>query len=99
MLELGKDSIKLHRAVGEYLQERSVDLLIAVGNGGVEIAQGAVAAGFDPANVLLFIDRSDAIGIAKGLAARIKTGDTLLFKASRGVQLERVASALKELYE
>ncbi len=99
MLELGKDSIKLHRAVGEYLQNRGVDLLVAVGNDGVEIAQGAVAKGFDPAKVLLFIDRNDTEGITKGLASRIKAGDTLLFKASRGVRLERVVSALKELYE
>ena len=99
MLELGKDSIKLHRSVGEYLQSRGVDLLVAVGNDGVEIAQGAVATGLDPANVLLFIDRNDIEGITKGLASRIKTGDTLLFKASRGVRLERVITLLKELYE
>ncbi|MBR5119955.1 MAG: UDP-N-acetylmuramoyl-tripeptide--D-alanyl-D-alanine ligase, partial [Clostridia bacterium] len=59
MLELGKDSIKLHRAVGEYLQKRGVDLLVAVGNGGVEIAQGAVEAGMNPANTMLFIDRDN----------------------------------------
>ncbi len=99
MLELGKDSIKLHRAIGEYLQKCGVDLLVAVGNDGVEIAQGAVADGFSPANVLLFIDRDDIDGIVKGLSARIKAGDMLLFKASRGVRLERVISALKELYE
>ncbi len=99
MLELGKDSIKFHRAVGEYLHDRGIDLLVAVGNDGVEIAQGAVAAGLDPANVLLFIDRNDTESIAKGLASRIKAGDTLLFKASRGVRLERVISVLKELYE
>ena len=99
MLELGNDSIKLHRAVGEYLQERGVDLLVAVGNDGVEIAQGAVAMGLNPADVLLFLDRNDIDSIAKGMASRIQAGDTLLFKASRGVRLERVVSALKELYK
>ena len=99
MLELGKESINLHRGVGGYLKRRGVDLLVAVGNDGVEIAQGAVADGFSPANVLLFTDKDDIDGIAKGLASRIKAGDTILFKASRGVRLERVISALKELYE
>ena len=99
MLELGEKSIKLHRAVGEYLCKCGVDLLIAVGNDGVEIAQGAVAQGMSPANVLLFIDRDDVNGITKGLASRVRAGDTLLFKASRGVRLERVVNALKELYE
>ena len=99
MLELGKESIEFHRGVGGYLKRCGVDLLVAVGNDGVEIAQGAVADGFSPANVLLFIDRDDIDGIVKGLSSRIKAGDTILFKASRGVRLERVISALKELYE
>jgi UDP-N-acetylmuramoyl-tripeptide--D-alanyl-D-alanine ligase len=99
MLELGKESIEFHRGVGGYLKRCGVDLLVAVGNDGVEIAQGAVADGFSPAHVLLFIDRDDIDGIVKGLSSRIKAGDTILFKASRGVRLERVISALKELYE
>lgn len=99
MLELGKESISFHRDIGGYLQRCGVDLLVAVGNDGVEIAQGAVAEGFSPANVLLFIDRDDIDGIVKGLRSRIKAGDTILFKASRGVKLERVINSLKELYE
>ena len=97
MLELGKDSIKLHRAVGEYLQKRGVDLLIAVGNGGVEIAQGAVEAGMNPAKTLLFIDRDNVSDIAKCLRSHLTQRDTILFKASRGVRLERVIQALKEM--
>ena len=97
MLELGKDSITLHRSVGEYLQKQGVDVLLAVGNGGVEIAQGAVEAGMNPANVLLFIDRNNIENITRGLTSCISKGDTLLFKASRGVRLERVVNALREL--
>lgn len=99
MLELGKESIALHRAVGEYLQEHSIDLLVAVGNDGVEIAQGAVAAGMDPANVLLFLDRNNITNITNTLRSRIIARDTILFKASRGVRLERVVDALRESYE
>ena len=97
MLELGKDSIKLHRAVGEYLQKRGIDLLVAVGNGGVEIAQGAVEAGMNPAKTLLFIDRDNVSDIAKCLRSHLTQGDTILFKASRGVRLERVIQTLKEM--
>ena len=97
MLELGRESIALHRAVGEYLEQKGIDLLVAVGNDGVEIAQGAVAAGMNPTNVSLFIDRDNIDGITRCLASLIKEGDTILFKASRGVQLERVVNALREL--
>ncbi len=95
MLELGKDSIAMHRAVGQYLQERGVDLLVAVGNDGVEIAQGAVAAGMDPANVLLYIDRNAIENIARGILSHTKAGDTVLLKASRGVRLERVTEIMR----
>ena len=97
MLELGRESIALHRAVGEYLQESNIDLLVGIGNGGVEIAQGAVEAGMNPAKVLLFIDRDNIESITQGLMSRVNVGDTLLFKASRGVRLERVVNALREL--
>ncbi len=99
MLELGKESIHLHRAVGAYLQECGVDLLAAVGNDGLEIAQGAVAAGMNPANVLLFIDRDNVENITNALKSRILAKDTVLFKASRGVRLERVVNALREQYK
>ena len=99
MLELGKHSIAIHRAVGEYLQDRGVDLLLAVGQGGAEIAQGAIEVGMDPAKTMLFIDQNDVDAIVKALAFHTNAGDTLLFKASRGVRLERVINALKEQYQ
>ena len=99
MLELGEHSIAIHREIGGYLYGHGVDLLIAVGNGGVEIAQGATEAGMDPAKALLFIDRNDVDAIAKAVASHTQARDTLLFKASRGVRLERVVDALKELYK
>ena len=95
MLELGRESILLHRSVGEHLQAKGIDLLVAVGNGGVEIAQGAVEAGMSPSKVMLFIDRDNIESITQCLTDRISTGDTLLFKASRGVRLERVVNALR----
>ena len=97
MLELGRESISLHRSVGQYLQANNVDLLVGIGNGGVEIAQGAVEAGMNPAKVLLFIDRDNVESIAHSLMSRVSVGDTLLFKASRGVRLERVVNAIREL--
>ena len=97
MLELGKHSIAIHRGIGGYLQDHGIDLLFAVGKGGIEIAQGAVEAGMDPAKTMLFIDQNDVDAIVKALASHTNTGDTLLFKASRGVRLERVVDALKDL--
>jgi len=96
MLELGKHSITMHRGIGGYLQDRGIDLLFAVGKGGIEIAQGAVEVGMDPAKIMLFIDYNNVDAIVRALVSHTHAGDTLLFKASRGVQLERVVNVLKE---
>lgn len=99
MLELGEKSTELHREVGRYLQEHSVDLLFAVGKGGAEVAEGAIEAGMDPEAVFTFFDPDNIADITSGLTARLGAGDMILFKASRGVRLERVVNALKELYQ
>ncbi len=83
MLELGKDSQRLHYQIGELAGTVGVDKLITVGEGGKAMASGAVAHGVD----CLHIDREQAAPL---LVSLLKEGDTLLVKASHGVHLETV---------
>ncbi len=79
MRELGSHSAQLHRQVGEALAAAGVDYLIAVGGDAAEIAAAASV----PSE---FHDSPRAAGAA--LAAGLRPGDAVLFKASRGVGLE-----------
>jgi len=92
MLELGAASAKAHRAVGGQVAAAGAALLCAVGPEAEALAEAAVAAGLAPEQVLWTTDRRAA---ARWLCERVGPGDAVLFKASRGVQLEEVAEALE----
>jgi UDP-N-acetylmuramoyl-tripeptide--D-alanyl-D-alanine ligase len=90
MLELGPDEERLHREVGA-LAAGVADALVAVGERGRWIAEGARAAGLrrvttarDPDEAQLADERDMTPGV----------GDQLLLKGSLGFQLERLFAAL-----
>ena len=90
MLELGPDEERMHREMGA-LAAGVADALVAVGERGRWIAEGARAAGLrrvttarDPDEALLAVERDLAPGV----------GDLLLVKGSRGIELDRLVAAL-----
>jgi len=91
MLELGEASAEGHRHVGE-AAARTVDWLIVVGGGAAGIAEGALAAGMDPARIVRVRDTDVAV---EAIPPRLRDGDVVLLKASRGVALERVVDGLR----
>jgi UDP-N-acetylmuramoyl-tripeptide--D-alanyl-D-alanine ligase len=79
MGELGEHAAEAHPRVGRLAKERGLDV-VAVGEGAEGIARGAGGADH-------FTDIGQA---AEALRGRLKEGDVVLFKASRGAALERV---------
>jgi UDP-N-acetylmuramoyl-tripeptide--D-alanyl-D-alanine ligase len=90
MLELGKGTTAGHREVGT-AAAATVDLLVVVGTGAAPIASGARAAGLDPSRILEARDREAALDL---LRARLRDGDVVLVKASRGVELDILVEGL-----
>ena len=92
MFELGKESPAAHLEVGRYAVEKKPDLLIAVGKDAEYIAQGAEPLG--DGHVLRYETRED---LEKEVHEIIRPGDTVLVKASRGMEMEKtVKEILKE---
>jgi UDP-N-acetylmuramoyl-tripeptide--D-alanyl-D-alanine ligase len=91
MLELGPDEERLHREIGARAAG-SADGLVAVGERGRWIAEGAGAAG---AGVVLMADDAEeaAAVLERDLAPGV--GDLVLLKASRGIGLERAVDLLR----
>lgn len=85
MLELGPDERRFHAEVGAHARERGVELLIAVG----PRAAAMVPPFGGEAHAV-----PDAEAAAALLPTLVRSGDTVLIKASRGVGLELVADAL-----
>ena len=90
MLQLGGDEAEWHRGVGR-LVPGCADRLVCVGERARWIGEGAVEAGLAPA----FVERAgDAVEAASLLRGSLEEGDVVLFKASRGIGLERAVEAL-----
>lgn len=92
MLELGEGGPEFHRRAGETVARTGWDLLVAVGPLAALIADGAIAAGLDPAAVHRFPDSGTA---AAAIAGIVRDGDLVLVKGSRGMRTEAVVEALK----
>jgi len=88
MLELGGFAESLHSGVGATAAAVDPDLLCLVGPlAGRFAAEGALRAGLAPAKVLCCTDAAEA---GRRLADRLRRGDLVLLKASRGMHLEEV---------
>ncbi|MGJ3507324.1 UDP-N-acetylmuramoyl-tripeptide--D-alanyl-D-alanine ligase [Enemella sp. A6] len=90
MLELGADTDHAHEEIGRQVAGLGFHQLVAVGQNAEAMCRGARQAG--KAEGLEAI--ADPADVAGWLAPRIRPGDTVVVKASRGLALERVAEAL-----
>ena len=89
MLELGPETIALHRACGEAAAKAGIDIVVGVRGKGQDIVDAAKAAGTQA----IFVP--DAVEAGAWLKSTLREGDVVLLKASRGVKLERALESLK----
>ena len=91
MLELGEQSVDLHRQVAEYAAALQLDGLVVVSEGPEAEAMAAAAAGLTRLSVV-----SEPVQAAMLLSGWLQRGDVVLLKASRGVALERLIPLLPD---
>lgn len=91
MLELGSYTETAHRQVGEYAAEKQIDILYTFGENSKYTADSAKSGGLK--NVFEFTDKQS---LADELLSELKYGDTVIFKASRGMRLEEVFNIIYE---
>ena len=91
MLELGAAAEDLHNELGHFVAGLKAVRLISVGELGAWIAAGAFEAGMAAERIEICEGCGAAAEI---LRTRLKSGDAVLLKASRGEKLERVIEDL-----
>ena len=94
MLELGDMSTRLHEEVGA--AAACADLCFLIGTEAPAMKRGAVAAGMDPSAVFGFDAAQEPAAVAHALLQTVRQGDTVLFKASRGMRFERILRAFED---
>ncbi|ASS37866.1 UDP-N-acetylmuramoyl-tripeptide--D-alanyl-D-alanine ligase [Mogibacterium pumilum] len=99
MFELGDESEALHASVGTFAVQAGLELLIAIGKNSEAIAKAAEAANHSiglehgtGTKVLYYQNKESAI---KEINDILRDKDLILVKASRGMKLEDVISAIK----
>ncbi len=90
MGELGKESERGHRSVGEVAGREKIGCVITVGESARWIAEAAENSGVS--EVIRTADADDAARTLRGIA---QPGDTVLVKASRSARLERIVQAME----
>jgi UDP-N-acetylmuramoyl-tripeptide--D-alanyl-D-alanine ligase len=93
MLELGEHTAGLHEESGRAAAAAGLDLLIAVGGDAARIlADAARSEGLAPASIAYVSTSQEAADLA---VTRIRPGDLVLVKGSRGIRTDIVVDRLK----
>jgi UDP-N-acetylmuramoyl-tripeptide--D-alanyl-D-alanine ligase len=92
MLELGEHGRQAHLDAGALAAHSGLSLLVAVGERGKWIADGAVNRGMEAHRVLPVSDAAQAADLLRWL---LRDGDFVLLKGSRAVKLERILEAFE----
>ena len=87
MLELGKDSDRLHFEAGQFVARQGIDLLLVFGDKADCVRDGAIDGKMGRDKIYLFKEKSR---IAEFLKNNTGYNDIILVKGSRGMRMEEV---------
>jgi UDP-N-acetylmuramoyl-tripeptide--D-alanyl-D-alanine ligase len=93
MLELGREAETLHRGIGRFAAEQGIHAVIGIRGAARFIAGEAIRAGMSDSAACFFETPEEA---GEFLRSYIRPGDAILFKGSRGVQVEKAIDAAFE---
>jgi len=86
MLELGREAGTLHRGLGQFTAEQGIHAVIGIRGAARFLVEQAREAGLSGSAASFFDSSEEAGDFLRGF---LKPGDTVLFKGSRGVQVEK----------
>lgn len=92
MFELGVNEAELHRNVGIHAAEKKIDLVIAIGTLAREICDGVISTEKATTKACYFETKQEFLSQAKALLCK---GDTVLIKASHGMEFPEIVESLK----
>lgn len=106
MFELGADEKKLHYEVGEYLAQKNIDILITVGSLAKNISDAvdkysaslksnsSIKSGVEPSHKCITFHFESRDEMIAQLVNILTNGDTILIKASHGMEFSKVVEFL-----
>jgi UDP-N-acetylmuramoyl-tripeptide--D-alanyl-D-alanine ligase len=95
MLELGTHTERLHRELGGFIAAADPDFLIAAGKNSKFLVEEAKKRGYDGQKLFHTADSTEAGQVARKM---VSSGDLVLVKGSRGMQMEKVFECFTSSY-
>lgn len=92
MFEMGEFAPELHKKVGTFAAEVGIDRIYAVGDLAKYIYEGAKEQGITP---VWYYPTKEAF--VEAMETELQAGDTVLFKASRGMHFEEMLEAVRKV--
>ena len=93
MFELGKQSSQQHLEVGRRIADYKISALYLLGTRATaQMRQGALRGGMAPDKIFVAKSHGDLV---RQLRSRLRRGDWLLVKGSRGMKMEKIIEGLK----
>ncbi|MDE3198506.1 MAG: UDP-N-acetylmuramoyl-tripeptide--D-alanyl-D-alanine ligase [Acidobacteriota bacterium] len=86
MLELGREAETLHRGIGQFASEQGINAVLGIRGAARFLVDEARKSGMSDSAALFFETPEEAGDYVRALAG---PGDAILFKGSRGVQVEK----------
>jgi UDP-N-acetylmuramoyl-tripeptide--D-alanyl-D-alanine ligase len=93
MLELGAEAPQLHRDAGRLIAGTGARYLVALGEHGAQVVEGAWEGGMDKSQTHLATSHAEMIDALK---AQVREHDIVFLKGSRRVSLDKVVHVMKE---
>lgn len=93
MLELGKTQTSYHHEAGKQVQQNAWDMLITIGPLSHHMAEGALQAGMNNAQIASFENSDEA---ADQVMSLLEPGDLVLVKGSRAIRTDKIVASLKK---
>ena len=90
VLEMGEFAAKAHYEMGTYVAVCGTDALVTVGENARHIAEGAAAAGMED-----IVSYGDTDAAVKDIEKLVCPGDSVLVKASHGMDFYKITEAIK----
>ena len=95
MLELGDKAEALHRQIGQYAIDKGIDVIFATGKFSDSLTSAAQKQASEQSRHIEIGNFADTDELCSKIRSLIKAGDTVLFKASRSIGLERAVAVIE----
>ena len=95
ILELGNFSYSIHHSIGTAISDFGIDYVFLIGDYASAMYEGAINGGFNPKHIFNLNKLEFPSEVARFITSKLSAHDTLLIKASHGMNLNKITELIR----